>query len=82
MSNTIPSNIHSDVLVSAWYLLGTPGWSDAEWGDGLIAVTGMQAVPGHLVGETSSGVHYNFIGTRWGAADTGRKGPGPDPSQS
>ena len=63
VTNTIPSSIHFDVLVSAWYLLGTPGWSDAEWGDGLIAVTGMQAVPGHLLGETPSGVHYNFIRT-------------------
>ncbi len=42
VTGAIPSDLHFDVLVSAWYLLGTPGWSDAEWGDGLIAGRGKE----------------------------------------
>ena len=59
---TMP-NLHYDVLVSAWYAPSTPDWSDEDWGDGLIAVTGMQVLPGHFVGKDGQGQPYNFLRT-------------------
>lgn len=55
--------LHYDVLVSAWYTPNTPDWEDADWGDGLIAVTGMQVLPGHFVGTDAQGQPYNYIRT-------------------
>lgn len=59
---TMP-DLHYDVLVSAWYAPSTPDWTDEDWGDGLIAVTGMQVLPGHFVGTDAQGQPYNFIRT-------------------
>lgn len=56
-------DLHYDVLVSAWYAPGTPDWTDEDWGDGLIAVTGMQVLPHHFVGTDAQGQPYNFIRT-------------------
>ncbi len=55
--------LHYDVLVSAWYTPGTPDWSDEDWGDGLIAVTGMQVLPTHFKGVDAQGQPYNYIRT-------------------
>ena len=55
--------LHYDVLVSAWYTPNTPDWEDADWGDGLIAVTGMQVLPNHLSGVDAQGQAYNYIRT-------------------
>lgn len=55
--------LHYDVLVSAWYTPNTPDWTDADWGDGLIAVTGMQVLPTHFKGVDAQGQPYNYIRT-------------------
>ena len=56
-------DLHYDVLVSAWYTPGTPDWSDKDWGDGLIAVTGMQVLPTHFKGVDAQNQPYNYIRT-------------------
>jgi hypothetical protein len=56
-------NLHYDVLVSTWYVPGTPKWQDSDYGDGLIAVTGMQVLPTHFVGTGADGKPYNYIRT-------------------
>ena len=65
--------LHYDVLVSAWYTPQTPEWTDADWGDGLIAVTGMQVLPGHFVGTDAQGQPYNYIRTAGRALTAGEK---------
>lgn len=65
--------LHYDVLVSAWYTPHTPDWTDADWGDGLIAVTGMQVLPGHFVGTDAQGQPYNYIRTAGRALTAGEK---------
>ena len=62
-TDQMAKNIHYDVLVSTWYLPNTPSWVDGEYGDGLIAVTGMQALPTHFVSPEGVSQPYNYIRT-------------------
>jgi pimeloyl-ACP methyl ester carboxylesterase len=58
-TGAVTSTVHFDVLVSAWSLPDTPQWTnDNYWGDGLIAVSGMQVMTNHLRGPG-----YNYIRT-------------------
>jgi pimeloyl-ACP methyl ester carboxylesterase len=62
-TDQMAKDIHYDMLVSTWYVPGTPGWQDADYGDGLIAVTGMQALPTHFVSPDGVAEPYNYIRT-------------------
>lgn len=55
--------LHYDILVSTWNMPDKSSWQDADYGDGLIAVTGMQALPTHFVSPNGAPQPYNYIRT-------------------
>lgn len=55
--------LHYDILVSAWNMPDKSSWQDTDYGDGLIAVTGMQALPTHFVSPNGAPQPYNYIRT-------------------